>query len=128
MFTAANLIGFPKSENMITDSLSPEVLQAIWHAHGLGKIEQLVQPQEGAVNRCWIVNDAHVIRFDVIEWGGINRYAGEKRAYDTLRGSDVPVPQVLALDASKRLAPYDYLIMTKLPGKTVTESMAMRNA
>jgi aminoglycoside phosphotransferase (APT) family kinase protein len=110
---------------MIIDPLSPELLQAIWNAHGLGKIERLVQPSRSMVNRCWIVNDAYVIRFDVLDdWGGIIRYASEKWAYETLRGSDVPVPQVLALDASKKLAPYDYLILTKIPGKTVTESLA----
>ncbi len=108
---------------MTTDLLSAEVLQAICDAHGLGKIEHSVQPSQGAVNRCWIINDAYVIRFDVIDWGGISRYNGEKRSYDLLRGSDVPVPQVLVLDTSKTLAPYDYLIMTKMPGKTVTSSL-----
>ena len=106
------------------DPLSPEILQTIWNAHGLGKIEHLVQPSQGNINRCWIVNDTHVIRFDVLDWGGINRYLGEQRAYELLRGSDVPVPQVLVLDASKKLAPYDYLILTKMPGKTVDDSLA----
>ena len=73
---------------MTRDPLSPEVLQAIWKAHGLGKIEHLVQPSQGNINRCWIANDAQVIRFDVLDWGGINRYAGEKWAYETLRGSE----------------------------------------
>src|SRR5215212_8825205 len=109
---------------MTTDKLSPEILQAIWNTHELGKIEHLVQPSRGMVNRCWIVNNAYVIRFDVLDWGGINRYTGEKWAYEMLHGSEVPVPQVLVLDASKRLAPYDYLILTKIPGKTVTESIA----
>ncbi|MEP7288069.1 MAG: phosphotransferase [Chloroflexota bacterium] len=109
---------------MTIETLSPEILQAIWNVYGLGKIKQLIQPSRGMVNRCWIINDTHVIRFDVLEWGGINRYTGEKWAYDTLYGSTVPVPQAVALDASKALAPYDYLILTKLPGKTVIESIA----
>ncbi len=99
------------------------MLQRIWDKHGLGKIESMSEPSGGRVNRCFIINDAYVIRFDVLDdFGGINRYAGEKWAYDTLRDSDVPVPEVIALDASKTLAPYDYLILTKMPGKMVNAS------
>jgi aminoglycoside phosphotransferase (APT) family kinase protein len=106
------------------DGLSPEVLQAICDAHGLGKIEQVTRPEQGNINRCLIINDAYVLRFDVLEWGGINRYAGEKWAYDLLRETDVPVPQVLALDTRKMLAPYDYLILTKMPGLPISTSAA----
>lgn len=110
---------------MTPDSvLSHEVLQAICDAHGLGKIERVVQPVQGNINRCLIVNDAYVLRFDVLDWGGANRYVGEKWAYDLLRATDVPVPRVLALDTSKRLAPYDYLIVTKMPGQPISTSAA----
>lgn len=104
--------------------LSPETLQALCTAHGLGKIEHVVQPTQGNINRCLIINDAYVLRFDVLDWGGDNRYVGEKWAYDLLRESDVPVPQVLALDTSKRLVPYDCLILTKMPGQPVSTSSA----
>jgi aminoglycoside phosphotransferase (APT) family kinase protein len=104
--------------------LTPETLQAICTAHGLGTIERLTQPEQGNINRCLIVNDAYVLRFDVLDWGGQNRYVGEKWACDLLRETDVPVPQVLALDTSKRLVPYDYLIMTKMPGQPISTSAA----
>jgi aminoglycoside phosphotransferase (APT) family kinase protein len=105
-------------------SISPETLQTICTAHGLGKIERLVQPAQGNINRCLLVNDAYVLRFDVLDWGGANRYIGEKWAYEILSKSDVPVSRVLALDTSKRLAPYDYLILTKMPGQTISTSAA----
>jgi aminoglycoside phosphotransferase (APT) family kinase protein len=111
---------------MPSHDITPETIQAIWDQHGLGKIETLTRPARGIVNHTLIVNDAYVIRFDVLEdydWPGISRYAGEKWAYETLRGSDVPVPEVIAYDTSKSLAPYDYLILTKLPGKTVHDSL-----
>lgn len=108
----------------MTSNLSPEILQAICTAHGLGKIELLVQPVQGNINLCLLVNDAYVLRFDVLDWGGANRYAGEKWAYDILSGTDVPVSQVIALDTSKRLAPYDYLILTKMRGQTISTSTA----
>ncbi len=108
----------------MTIPLSPDVLQAICTAHGLGKIERLVQPVQGNINLCVLINDAYVLRFDVLDWGGANRYAGEKWAYDILSGSDVPVSRVLALDTTKHLSPYDYLILTKMPGQTVGTSAA----
>lgn len=108
----------------MTVNLPSETLQAICTAHGLGKIEQLVQPVQGNINLCLLVNDAYVLRFDVLDWGGANRYAGEKWAYDLLSKTDVPVPQVLALDTSKRLVPCDYLILTKMPGQTISTSAA----
>ena len=107
---------------MTEDLLSPEILQAICTAHGLGKIERVVTPRQGNINRCLIINDAYVLRFDVLEWGGANRYAGEKWAYDLLRATDVPVPQVVALDSSKTLVAYDYLILTKMPGQSISAS------
>jgi len=108
----------------MTSQLSPETLQAICTAHGLGKIESLVQPVQGNINRCLLVNDAYVLRFDVLDWGGANRYVGEKWAYEILGKSDVPVSRVLALDTSKRLVTYDYLILTKMPGQTISPSAA----
>lgn len=108
----------------MTAEVSPETLQAICSAHGLGKIEQVVRPAQGNINLCLLVNDAYVLRFDVLDWGGANRYAGEKWAHEILGASDVPVSQVIALDTSKRLAPYDYLILTKMPGQTISTSAA----
>ena len=108
----------------MTSNLSPETLQAICTAHGLGKIESVVQPVQGNINRCLLVNDAYVLRFDVLDWGGANCYIGEKWAYEILSESDVPVSRVLALDTSKRLVPYDYLILTKMPGQTISTSAA----
>ncbi len=108
---------------MSADPFSREILQAICDAHGLGMIEQVVEPKQGNINRCLIVNDAYVLRFDVLDWGGANRYAGEKWACDLLGATDVPVPKVLALDSSKTLVPYDILILTKMPGQPISTSV-----
>jgi aminoglycoside phosphotransferase (APT) family kinase protein len=108
----------------MTSHITPEIVQIICTAHGLGKVESLVQPAQGNINHCLLVNDAYVLRFDVLDWGGANRYAGEKWAYELLSESDVPVSRVLALDTSKRLVPYDYLILTKMPGQTISTSTA----
>ena len=92
------------------------VLQRIWDAHHLGEIRSVTKPTRGVINDCRIVNDAYVIRFDTLDYDDLNRYEGERLAYDLLRGSGVPVPDVIALDSTKTIAPYRYLILSKLDG------------
>jgi hypothetical protein len=80
---------------MTHTDITSATLQALWNAHGLGQIQTISQPSRGVVNRCFIINESHVIRFDVLDdWGGINRYAGEKWAYATL---SVACPSKLAI-------------------------------
>ncbi len=105
---------------MNNERFGREIIEQIWAAQGLGAVHSINKPSGGMVNDCSIVNDSHVIRFDLLDdWGGICRYAGEKWAYEALRPTDVPVPEVITLDSSKSLAPVDYLILTKIPGTMV---------
>jgi aminoglycoside phosphotransferase (APT) family kinase protein len=62
-----------------------------------------------------------VIRFDALDdEDQADRYQTEKLAY-TLLGGIVPVPEVIALDESRSLAPVNYLITTKCPGRQMIE-------
>jgi aminoglycoside phosphotransferase (APT) family kinase protein len=99
-----------------TITIAPELLQQLCTRHHLGQIQTIVQPKRGAINLCYIVNDAYVLRFEVLEEHVNFRFSGEKVAYDRLQQSGLPVPRVIALDTSKTLVPYAYLITTKLPG------------
>lgn len=122
--TGISVYNHGMSQYRFNDKLPPETLQAICTTHGLGKIEHVLKPEQGNINLCLVVNNAYVLRFDVLDWGGANRYAGENWAYDILSTTDVPVSRVIALDTSKRLAPYDYLILTKMPGQTISTTAA----
>lgn len=104
------------------DVFSRDVLQRIWDAHGLGRVEKIEQPKVGMVNRVFVVNDAHVIRFDVLINEGESRYHKEALAYERLGALGVPVPKVIAADSTKTLLPHDYLLMTKLEGRPTIET------
>lgn len=104
----------------IEQTLTPDVLQRIWDMHHLGEIKTLVRPKRGIANYCLIVNETHVIRFDFLEEDD-HRYRKEAWAYNHLRGS-IPVPEVVTLDMSRTLAPYDYLIASRVTGAAVIDS------
>jgi aminoglycoside phosphotransferase (APT) family kinase protein len=99
-------------ENFVTQ----ETLQRIWDANGLGKVESIQSAKRGMNNLATVVNDSHVIRFDVLDLEGVCRYQGEKFAYERLRAANIPSPEVVALDLSKSLIPYHYIILTKIDG------------
>ncbi len=105
----------------MADSITEERIRAIWQAHGLGAARQIVPATSGVSNCCFIVNDALVIRFNTFDTA-VPTFANEHVAYDLLTGSALPVPSVVTLDASRRLVPYDFIILTRLPGTNVAES------
>ncbi len=104
-----------------------ERLQCIWEAYGLGSIQTITRLATGSINYCLIVNNAYVIPFDIT--GKIeSRFQSEALAYHYLRDSGVPVPQVVALDQSKELVPYEYLITTRLYGTPVIDGWSSLSA
>lgn len=106
----------------VSADISDALLQRIWDKHLLGEIRAIATPERGVINACRIVNDAYVIRFDTLDYADLIRYKGERIAYELLRGSGVPVPDVIALDSTKTLAPYCYLILTKLDGTPIIDA------
>jgi len=97
-------------------------LTRIWSAHDLGKIRSTDWAGKGVNNPAFVINDTHVIRFDGLINEGVSRFHGERTAYGLLKQADIPCPQVIVLDDSKTLAPYDYMIMTKVEGTTILDS------
>jgi aminoglycoside phosphotransferase (APT) family kinase protein len=97
-------------------------LARIWAAQGLGAIHSSDWAGVGVNNPAFVINNTHVVRFDGLINKGISRFHGEQIAYNLLRRADIPCPQVIAIDDSKTLVPYDYMIMTKVDGRTVLES------
>ena len=95
-------------------------LSDISSAYGLGDVETVSMPDGGMVNLCFCVNDKYIIRFNTRDVD-TPKFRREKFAYDLLQKSSVPIPDVIALDESKTIVPYDFLILEKLPGKNVDE-------
>lgn len=99
-----------------------ETLQRIWSAHGLGDVRTVDWAGRGVNNPAFVVNNTYVVRFDGFINEGISRFHGEQAAYGLLKQANIPCPQVTVLDDSKTLAPYDYMIMTKVEGTTILDS------
>jgi fructosamine-3-kinase len=106
---------------MSDDSNRRVDLERIWEAHRLGTVWTVTTPRRGGVNRCFIVNEDLVIRFNGWDTGAC-RFRNEQVAFASLRPSGVPVPQVVALDDSRTLVSCDYLIATRLVGETIIDS------
>ncbi|MEZ4669488.1 MAG: phosphotransferase [Anaerolineae bacterium] len=96
-------------------------LQSIWSACDLGTIRSTDWAGKGQNNPALVINDTHVIRFDGLINKGLSRFHGERLAYDRLRAAGIPAPQVLVLDDSRSLAPYDFMIMNKIAGRPLID-------
>ncbi|MBA3869053.1 MAG: aminoglycoside phosphotransferase family protein [Anaerolineae bacterium] len=97
-------------------------LSRIWAAQGLGSIHSTDWAGKGVNNPSFVINGTHVIRFDGLVNQGLSRFHGEQIAYDYLRKADILCPQIITVDDSKALVPYDYMIMTKMEGVPLDES------
>jgi aminoglycoside phosphotransferase (APT) family kinase protein len=106
---------------MKVELISSERIAAIWQAYELGVVQTITVPRRGCSNACFLVNDTHVVRFQITELPH-HKFRTEKTAYDLLRARRFPVPEALVLDESRTLLPYAFLITTRLPGETVYDS------
>jgi aminoglycoside phosphotransferase (APT) family kinase protein len=98
-----------------------KLLSRIWRHHQLGGIRSLSQPAHPGLNPIRFVNERYVIRFYISEATRYQPSQGEAHAFEILANSGIPVPKVVALGFSGDISPYDYLIMTRLPGRPLIE-------
>ena len=99
-------------------------LGRIWAAHDLGSVNAVEWAGKGINNPALTVNDKHVVRFDGIINEGTSRFYGEQSVYGYLKKAGIPCPEVVALDDSKTLVPYDYMIMTRVEGTPLLDGWA----
>jgi aminoglycoside phosphotransferase (APT) family kinase protein len=118
------------SSNMVNSRfrIDQAAFEAIWEAHHLGKVSTVEIGGKGRNNPAFVVNNQWVIRFDGIINDGVSRFWGEKRAYDALRAAGIPAPEVIAVDDTHTLAPYDYVIMTKIEGAPLIDCWSSLSA
>jgi len=102
-------------------AVTEETIRAIWSAHRLGPVTHITQPRGGVRNLCFYVNDSLVVRFNTQDLSSA-KFQSERMAYDLLAQQSLPVPEVLVLDESRTIAPYDLIITTRLPGQTLASS------
>jgi aminoglycoside phosphotransferase (APT) family kinase protein len=107
--------------SVMNEVINHDTLQRIWQAHGLGAVRTIQPASRGMNNRATVVNDSCVIRFDLLDLPEVCRYVGEKLAYERLRAAGIPAPEVVALDVSKTLVPYHYIILTRCEGRPLID-------
>jgi aminoglycoside phosphotransferase (APT) family kinase protein len=108
-------------------SVTEDTIRAIWSAHQLGPVTHITKPLGGVRNLCFFVNDSLVVRFNTHDPGSA-KFHSERLAYELLGQQSFPVPQVLILDDSHTLAPYDFSITTRLPGRSLAHSWQFLSA
>jgi aminoglycoside phosphotransferase (APT) family kinase protein len=95
----------------------------IWAAHGLGIVKTVTSPAGGVRNECYIVNEELVLRVNTLD-PQFPKFSNEAAAYRLLEDSPLRVPRVVVLDESRHIVPYDFIIVTRLPGASVAESQS----
>ncbi len=106
-----------------TRQISADKIREIWNAYRLGSVARITAAGSGSRNECYIVNGDLFIRFNTRD-AEFRKFGNERAAYDLLARSAVRVPRVIALDETRSIVPYDFIILTRLPGVNVAESAA----
>jgi aminoglycoside phosphotransferase (APT) family kinase protein len=99
-------------------ALNHQQVALIFQVHGLGEVQTITRHAHGSANDVFLINGTHVLR---VQPRRHMRLHAEQQAYELLRQSGVPVPQVVALDTSGLRIPYSYLLLTYLPGKPLVK-------
>ncbi len=101
--------------------LEEEKIKKIFHSLKLCSVEKIQFLENIQTNAAFSVNDKYIIRFNIWEKNSI-RFHRFKMACDHLYSSNVSVPQVITLDETKTITPYDFIILLKIPGIPLNSS------
>lgn len=89
-------------------------IRKIFQYQQLGNVVQLVKTKGGRVNPVYVVNNKYVVKFDALK-RGFNKESFILKTFKKL-----PLPKLLAYDASLRIIPKEYIIQTKLEGENLS--------
>lgn len=96
--------------------ISRESLAALLERYQLGPLETVAPLDGGTVNPMLLVNQRLVLRFNQRD-PDLPKLRWESLIYQRLRQTtDVPCPEVLALDTQRDLVPFDVLILSYVAG------------
>ncbi|OFY98392.1 MAG: hypothetical protein A2Z97_11965 [Bdellovibrionales bacterium GWB1_52_6] len=88
---------------------------------GLG-LPEVVRPTDGGwVNPGYFVNDRYVFRFNARD-PHLPKFQRERLAYDLTARKGLPGPQVISLDVSRHLCPYDVIVTSVIQGSTLEQA------
>jgi aminoglycoside phosphotransferase (APT) family kinase protein len=96
--------------------LSKQKIQEIFNKWSLGRVKTKRLLKGGVVNPVYLINDKIILRIrsDSNEF----KFEKEQFLFNLLKKrTDLPVPEVIKVDSSRKIIHQDYIVMKKLPGK-----------
>jgi len=113
---------FPSPEPRLADrdgvpDLTLAQIARVFEQHGLGPVRHVTPIGGGQINRTLLVNGDRVLRVRPPEKSG-GAFRTEACLYERLRGR-APVPEVIALDTSREVVPFDWILLRRLPGESL---------
>lgn len=110
----------PDAEAEIWKALEDR-LEAVWRDAGLGIVRAVRRKANGGGDACFAVNGGWTIRFHTRR-PDTPAPRCERAALHRLAAAGLPVPRVIRLDESRRLAPASYLVTADPPGEPLLEA------
>lgn len=98
-----------------------EALPGLLRAHGFDPDTPVVEDRDGWVNPCYFVGSDVVVRFNSRD-PDVPKFRREYLAFELCREAGLPVPDVIAYDISLRYAPFEALLVERLPGGSIESS------
>lgn len=108
-------------------SISEDVISKILKIYGLEQLLSLEENKVSLINSVFILNKKYVLRINLKDNDeSKKKFEKEAYLYSHLDESGVPTPKCLAYDTSHAIIDHEYLILSYIPGETLT--VAFENA
>ncbi len=124
---AINLIeDFISNNHYQTNNLKLATIKQIFNKHNLENIKNFKKIASGVSNPVYSINNKYILRIknDNIK----HKFQKETYLYNLIKQkTKLPVPKTIAINSSKDIIPNEYMITTKLPGKTLKQTVPSLN-
>jgi aminoglycoside phosphotransferase (APT) family kinase protein len=101
--------------------ISKKQVQKIFDMNSLGKVKTKKIIAEGVSNPAYLINDKFILR--IKKDSKEHKFQKEKFLFYFLgKKTDLPFPEVITLDYSKKIIDYDYMVLKKLPGASLEKT------
>lgn len=93
-------------------------IQNIFDKHHLGIVNHISIKNRSAINSCLLINDRYVLKVNHRD-PALSPLRTEELALTILSETDIPVPEIVALDESMDRFPCPYIITSKMEGRVL---------
>ncbi len=101
--------------------LSKDIISKILEEHNLDPFSSYEEYVVGTINPIFVINSKYVLRINTKNTNESKlKFERESFLYKTLHNSGILTPECIAYDTSHLIIDYDYLILSYIPGQTLT--------